>query len=260
VWDAQPSHKRTPPNPCNSWTRFLFLRNLGNDGLPMCGRKELLAGCCCVDATTASCGATCALDADKRMIARVHCQALYHSIHLFEVEPVVSPGLYDFFLFFRITRCGRCSCRDEQATATQLLGLDGARSGLELVRLFPIFSCAFARCTFHFNSAVASLRKARVQAHVLECTFPPHFATRASWVSSPHRVCRAGPANFALSVFDPAFESMCTRVCSKRVQKAFQICSRDIFVPDDQKEDAFLDHPVPLDHDFNISAPRVPLS
>lgn len=38
--------------------------------------------------------------------------------------------------------------------------------------------------------------------------------------------------------------------------KAFQVVARDIFVPTDQKEDAFLDHPLPLDHDFNISAPR----
>ena len=49
-------------------------------------------------------------------------------------------------------------------------------------------------------------------------------------------------------------------MCSKKVAKAFTVCARDIFVPDDQKGDAFLDHPVPLDHDFNISAPRAHLS
>jgi Protein-L-isoaspartate(D-aspartate) O-methyltransferase (PCMT) len=48
----------------------------------------------------------------------------------------------------------------------------------------------------------------------------------------------------------------CLPACSKKVAKAFQVCSRDVFVPEEQRADAFLDHPVPLDHDFNISAPR----
>lgn len=45
-------------------------------------------------------------------------------------------------------------------------------------------------------------------------------------------------------------------ICSKEVLKAFSVCSRDIFMPEDQKSEAFDDQPVRLDRDFNISAPR----
>lgn len=42
--------------------------------------------------------------------------------------------------------------------------------------------------------------------------------------------------------------------------KAFQVCARDLFVPEDQQDDAFNDKPLRLDREFNISAPRALLS
>jgi protein-L-isoaspartate O-methyltransferase len=45
-------------------------------------------------------------------------------------------------------------------------------------------------------------------------------------------------------------------VCSKEVYKALQVCSRDIFAPEDQQDEAFEDRPLRLDREFNISAPR----
>jgi hypothetical protein len=67
-------------------------------------------------------------------------------------------------------------------------------------------------------------------------------------------VCHVSISTHALYTASSVFKNL--DGCSKRVTKAFQVCSRDIFVPDNQKEDAFFDRPVPLDHDFNISAPR----
>jgi protein-L-isoaspartate O-methyltransferase len=39
---------------------------------------------------------------------------------------------------------------------------------------------------------------------------------------------------------------------------AMRLCSRDLFVPEEYREDAFMDTPIRVEeHDFNISAPHM---
>eukprot|EP00892_Ulva_mutabilis_P011656 jgi/Ulvmu1/8863/UM049_0045.1 len=48
-----------------------------------------------------------------------------------------------------------------------------------------------------------------------------------------------------------------SNITCKEVLKAFSVCSRDIFMPEDQKSEAFDDQPARLDRDYNISAPHM---
>lgn len=46
--------------------------------------------------------------------------------------------------------------------------------------------------------------------------------------------------------------------CSESICMAMRLCSRDLFVPEEYREDAFMDTPIRVEeHDFNISAPHM---
>ena len=50
----------------------------------------------------------------------------------------------------------------------------------------------------------------------------------------------------------------CYGCCSEAAVKAMRVCARNLFVPEQQQDEAFLDSPIRLEElDFNVSAPHM---